>query len=30
MCLNCGSTGTRIPVMKDELAAFIEAWENQQ
>lgn len=30
ICLNCGATGTRIPVMKDELAAFVEAWEKQQ
>jgi hypothetical protein len=30
ICLNCGAAGTRIPVMKEELAAFVEAWEKQQ
>lgn len=30
LCLNCGATGTRIPVMKDELAAYMVAWEEQQ
>ena len=27
-CLNCGVTGTRIPIMEGEFAKFIEAWEN--
>lgn len=29
-CLNCGREGTRIPVMEQELAKFIEAWEENQ
>lgn len=28
-CLNCGSVDTRIPVMEDELARFIEEWEKK-
>ncbi len=26
-CLNCGSVGTRIPIMKDEYEKFVEAWD---
>lgn len=26
MCLNCGMTGSRIPVMKEELDKFIAEW----
>jgi len=26
-CLNCGTLDSRIPVMEDELAKFIEEWE---
>ena len=25
-CLNCGATGTRVPIMKDEFADFIAEW----
>jgi len=28
-CLHCGGVDTRIPVMADELAEFIAAWENE-
>ncbi|MEQ8153701.1 MAG: hypothetical protein ABRQ25_02230 [Clostridiaceae bacterium] len=28
-CLQCGSVGTRIPVMKDELDKFIAEWEKE-
>jgi hypothetical protein len=28
-CLHCGATGTRIPVMKDEMAEFIAQWEKE-
>jgi hypothetical protein len=27
ICLNCGVTGSRIPVMEEELARFIAEWE---
>jgi len=26
-CLHCGAVGTRIPIMKEELAEFVEEWE---
>lgn len=26
-CLYCGSLGTRVPVMKEDLARYIAAWE---
>jgi len=26
-CLNCGVTGSRIPIMEKELAKFIAEWE---
>jgi|SRR5665647_556949 len=26
-CLNCGKVDSRVPVMEDELAKFIEEWE---
>lgn len=29
-CLNCGAVGTRMPVMEDELAQYVEAWEKAQ
>lgn len=28
ICLNCGVTGSRIPVMEKELAKFIAEWKN--
>ena len=28
-CLHCGELGTRIPVMKKELADFKEAWDKE-
>ena len=28
-CLQCGEIGTRIPVMKKELADFKEAWDKE-
>ena len=28
-CLNCGAVDSRIPVMENELARFIEEWEKQ-
>jgi len=28
-CLHCGAVGTRIPVMKDELAIVISEWEKE-
>jgi len=28
-CLHCGVVGTRIPVMKEEFAKFIEEWEKE-
>jgi len=28
-CLHCGSVGTRIPLMKQEMAEYITAWEKE-
>lgn len=28
-CLNCGSVGTMLPVMEDELARFMEEWDKE-
>lgn len=28
-CLQCGEVGTRLPVMEDELAKFVEAWDKE-
>jgi len=28
-CLHCGSVGTRIPVMKEDMARYIEEWEKE-
>jgi len=28
-CLNCGSVGTRIPLMKDEYAQYVAEWEEE-
>lgn len=28
-CLHCGAVGTRIPVLQDELKAFISKWEEE-
>lgn len=28
-CLNCGMTGTKIPVMKEDLEKFIAEWEKE-
>lgn len=29
-CLNCGAVDSRIPIMEDELADYIEQWEKKQ
>ena len=29
-CVHCGSTGTRIPVMIDELEHYMSEWEKEQ
>jgi hypothetical protein len=29
ICLHCGSTGTRMPVMADELEKFVLEWEKK-
>jgi len=28
-CLNCGSTDTRIPIMKEEFAKFVAEWAEE-
>ena len=28
-CLHCGLVGTRMPILKDELAKYIEEWEKE-
>jgi len=28
-CLNCGSTDSRVPIMKDEFSKFIAEWEKK-